>query len=96
MINFSDMYERQGRCPGCDGGALAGNGRCWKGHGLGVNLHLTSDERNARRFSVPVYVELAAATASFRCGRPRSFKLCFPLMKTKMTIQLLTLSSILG
>jgi DnaJ-class molecular chaperone len=36
------MHRKQARCPDCDGGVLAGNGKCSRCHGSGVNLNLAS------------------------------------------------------
>jgi hypothetical protein len=37
------MCVKRARCPDCDGGFLAGDGRCSHCHGSGTNLKLASD-----------------------------------------------------
>ena len=37
------MHGDRGRCPDCDSGILAGDGRCKHCHGSGTNLNLASD-----------------------------------------------------
>jgi DnaJ-class molecular chaperone len=44
MSFLDDLNERKPtKCLACDGGTFAGDGRCSKCHGSGVNLNLASD-----------------------------------------------------